>query len=591
MKKLMLLLVSCWTLFALPAQAQIDKSELADLFAEKDDDFLPVDDAFRFEFSQQGNQLVLTWQIADGYYLYKHQFKTVNKDAVLGEAQFPPASPHEDEFFGVTEVYYQTVSIRFDIQQAQQDGVVKVQYQGCAEAGLCYPPTVKVVYLDKVEAGAGATQAADSTPPESEQFQLARLLENNLPLALLTLLGGGLLLAFTPCVFPMFPIVSAIVLGGKKQVSTSRAFTLSAVYVQGMALTYSILGLVVASVGVQFQAMLQHPYILSVFIVLFVVLAAAMFGLWELQLPSSWQVKLNNVSNQQQGGSLFGVFLMGAISGLVASPCTTAPLTAVLLVVAQSGDLLTGFIALYALSIGMGIPLILFAMTGGKLLPKAGAWMNVVKTIFGFMMLSVALFFVERMVSNMWTELAWAALGLTMFTYLSVFNQTTAASFAKGVRTLVIFLGLFASAMYGYQQLNLGSPQTGTSQASSTTHSSDFMRVRDLADFEQKLAAANAAGKSVMVDLYADWCVACKEFEKYTFPAPEVKAALANTVLMQIDLTDNTPTNLAFQQHFDVKGLPTILLFDTKGKELNRARVTGFMNAEKFAAHVNQALN
>ena len=239
----------------------------------------------------------------------------------------------------------------------------------------------------------------------------------------------------------------------------------------------------------------------------------------------------------------------------------------------------------------MGIPLILFAMTGGKLLPKAGAWMNVVKTIFGFMMLSVALFFVERMVSNMWTELAWAALGLTMFTYLSVFNQTTAASFAKGVRALVIFLGLFASAMYGYQQLNLGSPQTGTSQASSTTHSSDFMRVRDLADFEQKLAAANAAGKSVMVDLYADWCVACKEFEKYTFPAPEVKAALANTVLMQIDLTDNTPTNLAFQQHFDVKGLPTILLFDTNGKELNRARVTGFMNAEKFAAHVNQALN
>ena len=392
----------------------------------------------------------------------------------------------------------------------------------------------------------------------------------------------------------MYPIVSGIVIGQGKEIKASRAFSLSFVYVQGMAITYSLLGLVVASAGVQFQAALQHPAILITFIVLFVALAAAMFGAYEIQLPGKWQEKLTGVSNAQQRGSLTGVFVMGVLSGLIASPCTTAPLTGILLFIAQSGDLLLGFLALYALSLGMGIPLIIFAMTGGKLLPKAGNWMNVVKTTFGFMLLSVAIIFVERLWNSDYTWLLWSGLGLATFGYFQVINQSSASSFWKGVRSIVIFLGLFGSAMLGYQtvfndvQTNANTTVQHKQQAVSHP---EFLVVKDLQDFQQKLADANAQGKSVMVDLYADWCVACKEFEKYTFPDPSVIDALSNTVWMQIDLTDNTPTNLAFQESFNILGLPTILLFDVQGNELSQARVTGFMRAEPFAQHVRAALN
>lgn len=571
---------------------------LADLFPDEPE-FLPVDEAFVFDFNQSGEQLTLSWQIADGYYLYKKQFKTINKNAELGEPVFPAAVQIEDEFFGISDVFFQQLDIAYPIVQSVQDGVVKIRYQGCAEAGLCYPPTTKVVYLSEVGNESVATSPADvdSSAGESavsEQFQLAELLAGDTSLLLksIAFLGAGILLAFTPCVFPMYPILSGIVIGQGKQISTSRAFTLSFVYVQGMAITYSLLGLVVASAGAQFQAALQHPAILITFIVIFVLLAAAMFGAYELQLPSSWQVKLNNLSNQQKSGNYLGVLAMGAISGLVASPCTTAPLTGILLYIAQSGDMLLGFSALYALSLGMGIPLIIFGVTGGKLLPRAGAWMNVVKAVFGFMLLVLALVFIERLVTSMWTELAWAALGLTLFTYFYVLNQDSNATLWKGIRSLVIFLGLFGSAMYGYQQFYpQQSSYMGQVQLAEAKGHPEFLLVKDLQDFEQKLADANAQGKSVMLDLYADWCVACKEFEKYTFPDADVIDALSDTVWMQIDLTDNIPVNIAFQEHFAVLGLPTILFFDEQGKELSRARVTGFMRAEPFAEHVRLALD
>ncbi|WP_438865339.1 protein-disulfide reductase DsbD [Neptunicella sp.] len=567
---------------------------LQDMFSEEPQ-FLPVDQAFQFDFTQQGDQLTLSWQIADGYYLYKKQFKTVVKDAQLGDPVFPAGIKHEDEFFGESEVFYQQVDIHYPVIESVQDGVVKIRYQGCADAGLCYPPTTKVVYLQAVTPSKGdvtTTNTSTTSANQSQQFDLAEQLTrgDNLAYTLLLFLGLGILLAFTPCVFPMYPILSAIVLGQGKQISSAKAFSLSFIYVQGMAVTYSILGLIVASAGVQFQAALQHPAILIVLIVIFVLLALVMFGTWELQLPSKWQEKLNNLSNQQTAGSIVGVFIMGAISGLVASPCTTAPLTGILLFVAQSGDLVLGFTALYVLSLGMGIPLILFALTSGKLLPKAGSWMNVVKVTFGFMMLSVAILFVERMVSNIWTDLAWSLLGLALFSYWQVMNQSSQQTLMKGVRTLVIFLGLFASALYGYQRLFPTTIATSADTASAVQHDVSFMRVKNLQDFQAKLAAANAEGKSVMVDLYADWCVACKEFEKYTFPKPVVKQALANTVLMQIDLTDNTPTNLGFQEHFNVLGLPTILFFDTKGNEISSGRITGFMQAEPFAKHINSIL-
>ena len=592
-------------LFTTVASAQLSDNNMDDLFSDEPS-FLPVEEAFVFDFSQK-DSLVIRFDIADGYYLYKKQFKVSTKNATLGEPVFPPAEQIEDEFFGISDVFYNTVSFSYPITETVQDGVVKLRYQGCASAGLCYPPTTKVIYLNEIqgasvtgELSGGEKQASQSSEQTvSEQYDLANLLQSdeNLPLTLLLFLALGIGLAFTPCVFPMYPIVSGIVIGQGKDIKMSRAFTLALVYVQGMAIMYSLLGLVVASAGVQFQASLQSPYILGTFIVVFVALAAAMFGAYEIQLPSKWQEKVSGMSNAQQRGSLVGVFVMGILSGLIASPCTTAPLTGVLIFIAQSGDMTLGFLALYALSLGMGIPLIIFAMTGGKLLPKAGNWMNIIKTTFGFMLLAVAIVFVERLWNSDYSMLLWSALGLGAFSYYQVVNQPSAATFAKGVRTLVIFLGLFVSAMLGYNALFGQSSghyeATGTSAGvtSQTTSHPTFMVVKNLEDFEQKLAAANAEGKSVMVDLYADWCVACKEFEKYTFVDPAVIDALSNTVWMQIDLTDNTPTNLAFQDAFDVLGLPTILLFDEAGNELTKARVTGFMKAEPFAQHVTKALN
>ena len=592
-------------LFTTVASAQLSDNNMDDLFSDEPS-FLPVEEAFVFDFSQK-DSLVIRFDIADGYYLYKKQFKVSTKNATLGEPVFPPAEQIEDEFFGISDVFYNTVSFSYPITETVQDGVVKLRYQGCASAGLCYPPTTKVIYLNKIqganvtgELSGGETQASQASDQTvSEQYDLANLLQSdeNLPLTLLLFLALGIGLAFTPCVFPMYPIVSGIVIGQGRDIKMSRAFTLAFVYVQGMAIMYSLLGLVVASAGVQFQASLQSPYILGTFIVVFVALAAAMFGAYEIQLPSKWQEKVSGMSNAQQRGSLVGVFVMGILSGLIASPCTTAPLTGVLIFIAQSGDMTLGFLALYALSLGMGIPLIIFAMTGGKLLPKAGNWMNIIKTTFGFMLLAVAIVFVERLWNSDYSMLLWSALGLGAFSYYQVVNQPSAATFAKGVRTLVIFLGLFVSAMLGYNALFGQSSghyeATGTSAGvtSQTTSHPTFMVVKNLEDFEQKLAAANAEGKSVMVDLYADWCVACKEFEKYTFVDPAVIDALSNTVWMQIDLTDNTPTNLAFQDAFDVLGLPTILLFDEAGNELTKARVTGFMKAEPFAQHVTKALN
>ena len=578
--------------------------------------FLKVEEAFGFSFEQKDGKLIINWDIEDGYYLYKKQFKTVVKNGQLSDAVYPASTQIEDEFFGLSDVFFDDMAVEYKIINAKQDAVVKLRYQGCATAGLCYPPTTKVIYLDAVNAQAvtsdsspDKTSEANNTAPQSEQFQLAdRLLSNEsllITLGLFVLLGLGL--AFTPCVFPMYPILSSIIVGaGKNKLTTSRAFFLSFVYVQGMAITYSLLGLVVASAGVQFQAALQSPAVLVTFIVLFVALAVAMFGGYEIQLPSKWQEKLNGVSNSQKAGNPFGVFIMGVISGLVASPCTTAPLTAILLVIAQSGDLTLGFTALYALSIGMGIPLILFGMTGGKLLPKAGQWMNVVKVSFGFMMLSVAILFVERFVVAEWTMLLWVGLGLAMFSYWFVVNQDTKTTFLKGVRTLVVMVGLILSvvvginstAKLGWHTMSLAAPSANLaagSKASGTLLNAkghpEFAVVKNLSDLYGKVAAASADGKSVMVDLYADWCVACKEFEARTFPDPAVIKALQNTVWMQIDLTDNTPEGLEFQEHFAITGLPTILFFDKNGYELPKSRVTGFMKAAPFSEHVERSLN
>lgn len=580
----------------MPVLAQVPAGGLGQAFESApfnaEPEFLPVDEAFVFDYQQQGQQLTVTFTIAPGYYLYRKQFKTAVKDARLGAYTLPEGEPKEDETFGKTEVYYQRVSFTVPVEQAADNAIVKLRYQGCADAGLCYPPATKLIYLDAVTAAQPTYDITQTAPEKRDVSDFSYFTDitgalhsqQNIALTLLVFLALGIGLAFTPCVFPMYPILSGIVLGQASRNSMARAAWLSFVYVQGMALTYSLLGLAVASAGMQFQAALQHPAILITFIALFIVLALAMFGSYELQLPSSWQTRLNALSNRQRAGSIAGVFVMGVLSGLIASPCTTAPLTGILLYIAQSGDQLTGFISLYVLSLGMGIPLILFGMTGGKLLPKAGNWMNVVKVTFGFMMLAVAIVFVERLWTHPLSDLLWAALGLSTFTYYALLNQPTRLTFAKGIRALVIFIGLFSSAMLAYQTLL-------PTQSSTQVAHPPFIKVASLSQFQAQLTQASAQGRPVMLDLYADWCVACKEFEKYTFSDERVITALSDAVWMQIDLTDRTPDDIAFEQHFAVLGLPTILFFDTKGQELDNARVTGFMQAEAFAQHVDSYFN
>ncbi|MEW2838519.1 protein-disulfide reductase DsbD [Vibrio sp. JC34] len=574
-------------------------------FGSSSDSFVPVDQAFPFNFYQQGDKLMLDWQVRDGYYLYQERLSVAGEKVSLGELQMEDGTPHKDEFFGDVHIYTQPLFVNVPMHDWQDGARVVVQYQGCAKAGFCYPPETRVIPISAFTSSnsdsttattaSKAEQAPTATPPAAQsstsgdtssapvtqQDSLAANLADNWWTPLLFLaLGVGL--AFTPCVLPMYPILTSIVLGSGK-LSQRRALGLSFVYVQGMALTYTLLGLVVASAGMQFQAAMQHPYVLIGLSVLFIALALSMFGLYSLQLPSSVQTWLNNLSNKQKGGSSAGVFAMGAISGLVCSPCTTAPLSGALLYVAQSGDLLTGGIALYALAMGMGIPLILVAVFGNKLLPKAGGWMDRVKTLFGFILLAAPIFLLERIMPEMWSTILWSALGIAAFGWLyHIKNSLEFGGWKQSAVGIIAVLGLLASAQ---PILNywFGNNTTQTQQATVS-----FTRIANVAELEEQLALAKATGKPVMLDFYADWCVACKEFEKYTFHDPSVEAKLQDFVLLQADVTKNQVQDIELLKHMNVLGLPTIEFWDASGEHVSNARLTGFMQAEPFLEHIKQ---
>ncbi|MFV0574754.1 MAG: protein-disulfide reductase DsbD [Vibrio sp.] len=581
--------------------------------------FVPVDQAFPFNFTQQGDKVVLDWQVKDGYYLYRERFSFQAKNAEIGEANIPEGTYHKDEFFGEVHIFTDPVSVEVPIKQVGEKGELIVQYQGCATTGFCYPPETRVVPIEPISsssiqsptnqqaAGASTVAAQNKTPPatdstsvsQSEDSSIANQLKDNwwTPFLFL-LLGVGL--AFTPCVLPMYPILTGIVLGGGR-IEAKKAFKLSSVYVQGMALTYTLLGLVVASLGVQFQAALQSPAVLIGLSVLFVLLSLSMFGAYTIQLPSNIQTWLNNQSNKQQGGNLVGVFIMGAISGLVCSPCTTAPLSGALLYVAQSGDLLTGAIALYALAIGMGIPLILVAVFGNKLLPQAGEWMNRVKTLFGFVLLAAPIFLLERIIPHVWAQGLWVLLGLVAFGWLYHVKQTMQPSatskdgsskddgskgtWKQSIIGIIAILGLVFSAFTGLQILGVVSSSSVVQQEKTDV---SFIRISTVDELEQQLAQAKAANKPVMFDYYADWCVACKEFEKYTFHDPEVSKHLSKFILIQADVTAANPSDIALMQKMKVLGLPTIEFWDAQGNHVPNARIAGFMKAEEFLQHLTK---
>lgn len=534
--------------------------------------FLPAAQAFTFSHQISENQLALNWQIADGYYLYKKEI-TITGEQVETPI-FPVAEHYQDEFFGDVEIYRDELNINVPLKN--RTGQVEIRYQGCTK-GFCYPPEMLIIDLQAVENPENfAKNSPNSTAytVKTEQDKLANALsQSQFSVFWFFVLGIGL--AFTPCVLPMLPLLSAIVIGKQQRPNSAKALLLSLTYVQGMALTYTLLGLVVAAIGLPFQIALQSPPVLIGLSILFTLLALSMFGLFEIRLPNSWQQKLNNLSQQQQGGSFISVFVMGIIAGLVASPCTSAPLSGALLYVAQSGDLFTGGVALYLLALGMGIPLILITLFGNKILPKSGDWLLNVKTIFGFVMLALPAFLLARIFPE-WESYLWSALAIAfiVWAYEKVGSAKLYQKILKGL--LIIALAVSAKPFSDFIW-NSGKMETQTIE--------HFPRITSLAELNSKLAENH--GKKVMLDLYADWCVACKEFEKYTFPNAQVKAKLSEMVVLQIDMTKNSPENDELMKHFQILGLPTILFFDEQGRELTQSRVTGFMNAEIFLQFLN----
>ena len=535
--------------------------------------FVPADRAFVFDFQQNQHDLNLSWQVKDGYYLYRKQISITPSQADIAEVKLPSGVWHEDEFYGKSEIYRKQLTIPVTVNQAKSGATLTVTYQGCADAGFCYPPETKTVPLSEVSAD---TRATPVPVPATDALQERPQPATQLPFSALWALLIGIGIAFTPCVLPMYPLISGIVLGGKQRLSTGRALLLTFIYVQGMALTYTALGLVVAAAGLQFQAALQHPYVLIGLAVVFTLLALSMFGLFTLQLPSSLQTRLTLMSNRQQGGSPGSVFAMGAIAGLICSPCTTAPLSAILLYIAQSGNMWLGGGTLYLYALGMGLPLMLITVFGNRLLPKSGPWMEHVKTAFGFVILALPVFLLERIIGDDWGVRLWSLLGVAFFSWAFITSLQ-----AKHAWMRIVQIILLAAALVSVRPLQDWA--FGVPHAQTQTHL-NFTPVASVDALNQALAQAK--GKPVMLDLYADWCVACKEFEKYTFSNQQVQQALGDTVLLQADVTANNAQDVALLKHLQVLGLPTILFFDAEGKEHPEARVTGFMDAATFSAHL-----
>ena len=563
-------------------------STQAGLF-DKKPAFLPVDDAFQFSAAKSENQenVIVNWSIAEGYYLYQEKISVKLNQEETSSFDVPTFSispeDYNDPYFGLMKIFKKPVQAIFKASQPplKAEDVIEIAYQGCTE-GFCYPPEVKeikVADLPIVQVTDTKKTSEKSTAlseqPKAEQDRLAESLFNS-KYAVFGFFLLGLGLAFTPCVLPMLPLLSAIVIGQNQRPNMWRAFALSFVYVQGMALTYTLLGLIVAAIGLPFQVALQHPYVMIGLSIIFVLLALSMFGVFTLQLPSSLQTKLSLLSQQQKAGAFGGVFLMGMIAGLVASPCTSAPLSGALLYVAQSGDLFTGAITLYLLALGMGVPLILITLFGNKILPKSGMWMETVKKLFGFVMLALPVFLISRILPDEWTPRLWAMLGTAFFIWFAFQMPKNGTGWLFRILFLV-------AAMISVKPLQAWVWSESSAQSAienKLVSHVEFKQVKSEAELQQALAENNKS--LVMLDLYADWCVACKEFEKETFSDPRVQKNFGDMLLLQVDMTKNSEENRALMTKYKVLGLPTILFFNQDGKEIEGSRVNGFMPPVEF---------
>jgi thiol:disulfide interchange protein DsbD len=562
-----------------------------------EEEYLDVDQAFVLtDQALSVNNLQLNWRIAPGYYLYKQRIKVepAGDTKVIGALVLPKGELHSDEYFGEQEVYRESVDATFSVPPSDAKTIdVNVTYQGCADAGLCYPPQTKLVSIS-LEGAPAATAIAAPGPGEfvSEQDSYAEKIKNgNLFLVLLSFFGAGLLLAFTPCVLPMVPILSGIIAGSGENVTTRRSFMLSLAYVLGMAFTYTAAGIAAGAIGQGFnlQATFNQPWIVAIFSLLFVVLAASMLGLFTIEMPNFIQTRLSNKSNEQQAGTYLGVGVMGSLSALIVSACVAPPLIAALTVISQTGSVVRGGAALFAMSIGMGVPLLLVGASAGKLLPRAGAWMDTVKNLFGVLFLGVAAWMLARIVPGWLSMIIWAVPALVLAWVLLKARAKTAPG-RNLARVLGLVSGLYAVVLLVGAALGSTNPLAPIPQFAEKQTHLDFKRFKTVADLEREVAAASAAGKAVMVDFYADWCVSCIEMEHKTFTQPDVQAALKDVVLLQADVTKNDDEDKALYVHFGIVGPPTIAFYGADGKERRNFRVVGFMKAAEFAAVVRQAV-
>jgi thiol:disulfide interchange protein DsbD len=571
-------------------------------FAEAQD---LLDPAVAFKFSAQAldaRTLEVRYQIAKGYYMYRDKFKFALEPASvrLGEAQFPKGDVHNDEFFGKVETYRRELRIRLPLtgDAAATRLKLSVTSQGCADVGVCYVPQVQTAQIAidaslpaaAVSLAPAASNTSDATGDEARFENL--LASGSLWLIAAAFFGAGILLTFTPCVLPMIPILSGIIVGEGRNATRRRAFILSFAYVAGMSVTYTAIGIGAALSGSLLSAALQNPWVLSAFAAVFVLLSLSMFGLYELQLPSGFHVKVTETSNRLKGGHFGAVVLMGVFSAAIVSPCVAAPLAGALLYISQTRDVVLGGIALFAMSIGMGVPLILVGVFEGAFLPKSGHWMRSVKHFFGALLLAVAIWTVSPMLPAAAQMLAWAALLIGSAMALRAIDPLppeagTAVRLWKGVGFLALLAGaaLVIGALSGSRDILR--PLTGLMSGSERgVQTVQFTRIRNLAELD---AAIQAAGKPVMLDFYADWCVSCKEMEAFTFADAQVKAKLGGLLLLQADVTANSPEDKALLKRFRLFGPPGIIFFDRQGKEIPGLRVIGYQAADRFLATLNRA--
>src|SRR5260221_475937 len=558
-------------------------------------DFLPAEVGFRAAARVEAPDRVrFSWAIAPGYYLYKSRLKfaTSSPGISLGPPQLPDGDTKTDEYFGKQVVYHMELIAHLGVQRAANAGGLldlAVTYQGCAEAGLCYPPITRQFRLDlstvaALASGGGAVAnggGGAEQPFVSEQDRLAQLIRHgHLAAIIATFFGLGLLLAFTPCVLPMVPILSGLI-AGQGSVTTLRAFGLSLTYVLGMALTYTLAGAAFAAAGQQVQAVFQQPWIVILFAALFLVLALSMFGLYTIQMPAAIQTRLTESSNRQRAGTFGGVAIMGALSALVVTACVAPALVGALVVISQGGDVYRGALALFAMSLGMGAPLLVIGTSAGRLLPKAGLWMDTVKQLFGAMMLGVAAWMLARLIPDRIALLLYVIPAIAVAVVL--WRQRAAGAWRYAGRASALAAGVYAL------MLGLGSARGATdplrplATAATTPAALPFARVATVEQLDRAVGAASAAGRPVLLDFYADWCVSCKEMERDTFNDPQVREAMARMTLLRADVTANDDNDRALLKRFGIFGPPTIAFYGADGQERRNYRVVGYMKAPAFA--------